>query len=216
MTQMTQMTQAEKIMGAAEKAEISAAVKDVESRTAGEIAVIFTDRSDDYPEGGLRAGVIIGSLCAIAVSDLLLNSSLWYAVALALILTLLTDWLAHKVPAITRPFISPARLDEMVARRALTAFYDKGLYKTRDKTGVLFFISLFERRVRVMADKGIYEKITPEELQGYAHGIATGIKNKKTAEALTKEIRAVGLVLAKHFPIKDDDTNELPDEVVIV
>ncbi|MFW8601368.1 TPM domain-containing protein [Desulfobacterota bacterium M19] len=210
------MTQAEKIMGAAERAGISAAVKDVESRTAGEIAVIFTDRSDDYPEGSLRAGVILGSLIAIAVSDLFLGGSLWYAVGLTLILTLLMDWLGHKVPVVTRPFISPSRLDEMVARRALTAFYDKGLYKTRDKTGVLFFISLFERRVRVMADKGIYEKITPEELQGYAHGISTGIKNKKTAEALIEEIQAVGLVLTEHFPIKDDDTNELPDEVVIV
>ncbi|HFQ81129.1 MAG TPA: hypothetical protein ENK33_07135 [Desulfobacterales bacterium] len=210
------MAQAEKIMGTAERAKISAAVKDVESRTAGEIAVIFTDMSDDYPEGSLRAGVIIGSLCAIAVSDLLLGDSLWYAVGLALILTLLIDWLGHKMPIIIRPFISPSRLDEMVARRALTVFYDQGLYKTRDKTGVLFFISLFERRVRVLADKGIYEKITPDELQGYAHGISAGIKNKKTAEALTKEIQAVGMVLAKHFPIKDDDTNELPDEVVIV
>ncbi len=210
------MTQSEKIMGAAEREKISAAVKEVESRTAGELAVIFTDKSDDYPEGSLRAGVIIGSLGAVALSDLFLGGSLWFAVGLALILTLLIVWLGQKAPEIIRPFISPSRLDEMVARRALTAFYDRGLYKTRDKTGVLFFISLFERRVRVLADKGIYEKITPEELQGYAQGVSTGIKNKQTAEALVREIQAVGLILAKHFPIKDDDTNELSDEVIIV
>jgi len=89
-----------------------------------------------------------------------------------------------------------------VSERALAAFYERELYKTRDETGVLFFISLFERKVRVLADRGIYQKITPESLQEHADSVALGIKNDTACQALCQEIGGVAAVLAEHFPVK--------------
>ncbi|HIJ78599.1 MAG: hypothetical protein OEY01_05680 [Desulfobulbaceae bacterium] len=205
---------AETFFSEAQNAEITRAIREVELQTSGEVAVMVVDRSDSYPESRILAGLLIGSLLALGIVDLLLDDSLWAFLPLAALFTLLSGWLIGHLPALQRFFISGARLEEMVREQALQGFYKKGLYKTRDATGVLFFISLFEHRVWVLADKGIYEKISQATLQTYAADIATGIKNGRAAEALCREIRGAGEVLARHFPVRADDTNELPDQVL--
>ncbi len=111
-------------------------------------------------------------------------------------------------------FIGPKRREEAVMRRAFRAFYEKGLYRTKKNTGVLFFLSLLERKVWVLADKGIHEKIRQETLNGFAATVSRGISDGKACEALCEAIARAGELLAKHFPKSPDDTNELSDEVM--
>lgn len=195
--------------------KIAAAVREVELQTSGEVAVMVVDESDSYPEGQILAGGVLGGLLALALTDFFLDGNLWLFVPLALGLTALCGWLAGHLPTLHRLFIPAARLEQQVAEQALLDFYHKGLHQTRDATGVLFFISLFERKVQLLADRGIYEKITQESLQEHADRVALGIKTKRTAEVLAKEISRVGAVLAEHFPCQADDANELPDEVIV-
>jgi putative membrane protein len=105
-------------------------------------------------------------------------------------------------------------VERAVRQRAVRAFYEKGLYKTRMNTGVLFFISLLEHKVWVLADKGIYEKIDQETLNGFARAVSLGIKEGRACDALCKAIRDAGEVLSKHFPLTHGDTNELTDTVI--
>ncbi len=198
-----------------EKERISAAIREVETKTAGEVAVMVVEQSDAYPEGRIIAGLFIGGLLSLLVTDLFWGDSLWVFVLTALIIAVLGGWLINYLPSAKRLFTPNARLELRVRERALTAFYEKGLYKTRDETGVLFFVSLFERKVWVLADKGIYEKIKQETLQEYAGDIAAGIKAGRAAEYLCRDIQKAGEILANHFPVKPDDSNELPDEVII-
>ncbi len=206
---------AENYFDTQEKERIAAAVREVEKKTSGEVAVMVVDASDSYPEGQLLAGGVLGGLLALGISDFFLAADLWLFVALALGLTALCGWLSAYLPAVHRLFIPAARLEQQVAEQALIDFYQKGLYKTRDSTGVLFFISLFERRVQVLADKGIYEKISQSTLQEHADRVAQGIKNGQAAAALCREINRVGVILAQHFPVRPDDTNELSDGVIV-
>jgi putative membrane protein len=199
----------------ADKKRIADAVRAVERRTVGEVAVMVVDQSDAYPEGQILAGGLIGSLLALAATELFWGGALWVFVVSALVLTALCGWLVHYLPEVKRFFTPNDRLELQVRARALTAFYEKELYKTRDESGVLFFISLFEHKVWVLADKGIYEKIRQETLQAYARDIAAGIKDGKAADMLCQAIADVGELLARHFPVKPDDINELSDEVII-
>jgi len=205
---------AETFFSAAEQAEVTRAIQEVELRTSGEVAVMVVDRSDSYPESRLLTGIIVGGLLALGLADLVWHDSLWAFLPLAALFTVLFSWLAGRLPSVQRFFVPAARLEEMVREQAVQGFYKKGLYKTREATGVLFFISLFEHRVWVLADHGIYEKISQETLQEYAADIAAGIKGGKAAEALCREIRRAGEVLAHHFPVRADDVNELPDHVL--
>jgi putative membrane protein len=204
----------ETFFSATENEEITRTIQEVELQTSGEVAVMVVEQSDSYPESRILSGVLIGSLLALGITDLLLDDSLWGFLPLAATFSLLIAWLVGYLPMVRRIFVSGARLEEMVREQAVQEFFKQGLYKTRDATGVLFFISLFERRVWVLADQGINEKISPESLQAYAADIASGIKEGRAAEALCLQIRGVGKVLAQHFPVRNDDINELTDQVM--
>lgn len=206
---------AENFFTGSEKEEIAKAVEDVEKRTAGEVAVMVVDSSDSYPEGLLLGGFLLGNVFALPIAQLFFGASLWHYLPLFFFFAIILMLLLKQWPPLQRHFILPVRLEEMVHRRALRAFYEKELFRTRDQTGVLFFISLFERRVWILADKGIHQKLSQQDLQQYAAGIARGIKEKDATAQLIRQIEAIGKVLARHFPIKADDTNEIPDEVII-
>jgi len=207
------MMQAENFFSNDEKTRISEAIKEVERHTSGEVAVMVVDQSDKYPEAIVLGGVLLGCLGSLLITDLFFFDSLWHFLPLGFGLGLLAGILLSKLPQGKRPFISKAVLEERVRDRALRAFYEQQLYKTRDNTGVLFFLSLFEHKVWVLADEGIYQKIDQEELNAYALEVAASVKQGKAAEGLCREIAGIGEILAHHFPIKDDDRNELSNEV---
>ena len=98
--------------------------------------------------------------------------------------------------------------------RALAAFYQKGLYRTKDQTGILIFISLLERKVWILGDRGINEKIEPGHWQSLAGELARGIRVGRGGEALCRVIAGCGSELARHFPRRRDDRNELTDDII--
>jgi putative membrane protein len=118
------------------------------------------------------------------------------------------------VEALKRLFIGLRRKEEAVSLRAERAFFERGLYKTKKNTGVLFFVSLLEKKVWVLADKGIYEKMDQETLNRFANEVSRGIKEGRACNALSQAIQEIGGYLSKHFPITPEDTNELPDDVM--
>ena len=81
--------------------------------------------------------------------------------------------------------------------------------------GVFFFVSLFEHKVWILADTGIYSRISQQELQLYANDMAKGIRQGNAAEILCREIDNLGKVLAQHFPARHDDENEISNQVII-
>lgn len=206
---------AETFFSSEEKDKITAMIKTVEQQTAGEVAVMVVDRSDTYPEAGILLGCVSGSLAALLITDFIFAASLWIFMPLAFALSLLICQAARFMPLLLiRLFIARDRLEQKVHEQALRAFYDKELYRTRDETGVLFFLSLFERKVWVLADKGIYSRISRDALQAYAENVAQGVKTGNAADALCREIENVGIILAEHFPRRPDDINELTDKVI--
>ena len=209
------MNEARHFFSTEEKAKVAATIQAVEATTAGEIAVMVVDESDSYPEGILLGGVTLGGLAALAITDLFFNDSLWFYIPGVVICAILAGLLLQRLPPLHRLFVPAGQMERRVEERAAQAFYARGLHKTRDASGVLFFLSLFERKVWILADQGIYQKITQDELQTYTHQVVAGIKSGQKTEALCAEISRFGRVLAQHFPIRPGDTNELANEVIV-
>jgi putative membrane protein len=113
-----------------------------------------------------------------------------------------------------RWFVSKREVAEEVQEAAVTAFYQNGLFRTRDETGVLIYISVFEHKVWVLADRGINEKVTRDAWEEVVDVIAGGIREKQPAAAICTAVESVGVMLAKHFPVKSDDTNELKNLII--
>lgn len=211
---MTRKIKADKFFTEAERARIREATQSAESRTIGEVAVMVVNSSDRYHETEVLGGIFLGSLLALVVTVLSFNSSIWSYITLSFLFFFPSKYLFKKVPALKIALIGARRREDAVVQRALRAFYEKGLYKTKNNTGVLFFLSLLERKVWVLADKGIHEKIEQETLNRFAVIVSHGIRDGRACDALCEAIVMAGDLLAKHFPITPDDTNELPDEVM--
>jgi putative membrane protein len=199
-----------------EKEAISRTIKSVETRTIGEVAVILVDRSDPYPEGEFLGGILIGGLLAFIAALLFFHGQIWFLIPLHFLFFLPLFFLFQKVPILKTPFIGLRRKEAAVRRRALQAFYEKGLYRTRSNTGVLFFLSLLERKVWVLADKGIYQKMDQETLNRFARQVSEGIRKGQACQALIQALQGAGELLAQTFPVTSGDLDELTDEVQIL
>jgi putative membrane protein len=199
----------------AEKERIREATSSVETKTSGEIAVMVVDASSRYREAEVLGAITFGNVAAFLITIFFLHESLWWYVPLTFATFLLFWPVFKKVPSLKVHFTGVKRRQRAVRDRAVRAFYEKGLHRTAGNTGVLFFISLFERKVWVLADKGIHEKITQARLNTFATTISRGVKQGNAADALIEAISAAGEPLKEHFPIRHDDTNELTDSVII-
>jgi putative membrane protein len=197
-----------------EREKITETTRDVESRTIGEVVVMVVDSSDIYKEAEVIGGIFIGSLLSLILTVSFLHSSLWSYILLSFVFFFPSKFIFKKIPVLKTAFIGTKRKEHAVMKRAVRVFYEKGLYKTKQQTGVLFFLSLLERKVWVLADKGIYEKIEQETLNRYSNMVSQGIKDGRACDALCNAMSEAGELLAKHFPITSDDTDELTDEVI--
>ena len=204
----------ERFFTAEEKERLKATTHEVESRTIGEIVIMVVDHSDHYIEAEVLGSVLFGSLLSLVLTVLFFHASLWFYIPLSFLFFFPFWFLFIKVEVLKKLFIGSRRKEEAVSLRAERAFFERGLYKTRKNTGVLFFLSLLERKVWVLADKGIHEKMDQGTLNRFANEVSRGIKEGRACDALSQAIQEIGILLARHFPITPDDTNELPDDVV--
>ena len=208
----------------AEKEMIRRSVETAEAGTSGEIATMIVDHSDRYREAEVLGGILVAGLAALMISvathyvtilsHLPLDMSVWSFVPLVFLLYFPARSLFVRSPHLKLPFISQARLMHAVRERAVRAFYEKRLYKTRDENGILIFISLLERKVWILGDRGIDSKVSHGSWQTLARDVSGGIAAGRACEALCSVIGKCGELLAEHFPKRPDDTNELPDEMI--
>jgi len=212
---MAVRSKAELFFTEADKERLRAVVHDVESRTIGEVVVMVVDTSDDYPEAEIIGGIFLSSFVSLILTFLLFHASIFWFVPISLVLFFPSKLLLRSLPYLKKPFLGADRKEKAVRTRASVAFYEHGLNKTRQNTGVLFFLSLFERKIHILADHGIYSKIGQETLDRYAKNVAEGIKKDLACNALCQAIQDTGQLLSTHFPTFAGDTNELPDAVII-
>ena len=212
---MKERSKAELFFTESDKERLRAAVLDVESRTTGELVVMVVDTSDDYPEAEIIGGIFLSSFVSLILTFLFFHASIFWLVPISFVLFFPSKLLLRTLPHLKKPFLGADRKEEAVRTRAFVAFYEHGLDKTRQKSGVLFFLSLFERKVHLLADQGIYSKIGQETLDRYAGIVVEGIKKGHACDTLCQVIQDTGQLLSTHFPTVAGDTNELPDAVII-
>jgi len=211
---MRPYSKADQFFTAEEKERLKATTLEVESRTIGEIVVMVVDRSGRYLEAEVFGGILLGNLLSLILTLLFFHSSIWSYIPLSFIFFFPCRTLFQRIDVLKRLFVGVRRKEEAVRLRAERGFFEKGLYKTKKNTGVLFLLSLLERKVWVLADKGIYEKMDQETLNRFAHEVSRGVKGGRACEALSQAVQGIGDLLSQYFPITPDDTDELPNAVL--
>jgi putative membrane protein len=207
-----------RLFSAADLDRINAAVIDAEKRTSGEIVPYVVERCDDYEFAEWRGGAVLALLTAIALLFLHSYTSIWLPIDMAgKLLALLIAFgagmlLAKVVPGLKRILAGSASMDRRLHQRASEAFIAEEVFQTRDRTGILLFLGLLERRVLVLGDAGINAKVKQEEWQEVVATVIAGIRTGSPADGFVNAIQKCGALLErKGVSIRADDRDELPD-----
>lgn len=98
---------------------------------------------------------------------------------------------------------------------AVQNFYELGMEKTKDKTGVLIYLLMSDKKFQIIGDEGINKKVSKEFWDILAMKVADYFRENKFVEGICHAVAEVGKVLKKEFPMKAGDTNELSNDVVV-
>jgi len=94
-------------------------------------------------------------------------------------------------------------------------FYRLNMHQTKDKTGILLFFLLGERKFYILADKGINEKVETNVWKEVSKEIQLNFRNGHFSKGIISGIENVAKILREHFPLKPDDVNELTNKIVL-
>lgn len=211
---------------------VSQTIKRAEEKTSGEIVLAVAAESSDYSFWELFAAMIASlaaAICALPFADEIRafdearnwSANDWTLPAIyvfaAFFLILLFFVLINALVPIDRLVIPKFFKDKMVSDRAMRAFCECSVYDTRERTGILIFVSYLEKQVRVLADEGIAKKIGPDLWRLVANGLAEEIGKNNVEAAFCEAVEKCGDLLAQYFPAdKNDNPDELDNGVVIL
>ena len=100
-----------------------------------------------------------------------------------------------------------------VLDRAAWVFKKLGMHKTAERNGVLFYLAVSDRKFAIIGDAGINAKVIAGFWNDISDLLMKQFKEGKFTEGLSEGIILAGKQLQAHFPYKEDDVNELPDEI---
>lgn len=199
---------------------IAEAVHVAESKTSGEIVPYFVNQSDDYSVARWRGGAAVAAIAVLVCLALQMLSKAWIGIgilefsAIVVAAFFLGMLLIRTIPSFRRLMLGHALMDHRVSQRASAAFLSEEVFKTRDRTGILLFLSFFERRVVVLGDSGINAKVAQTAWDDIVHSLIASVKLGKTADGLVDAIHQCGELLQKHGVARQrDDTDELSDSL---
>jgi len=212
------MLKPSKLFSKSDLARIEEAVKGAEEKTSGEIVPYLVEMSDTYEVAEWRAGMLCGVLALGVFAAVRQLSEVWLPLdfvemALAgMFATAVGALLTHFIPTAQRFFAGKHLMEMRVRQRAAQAFIAEEVFATKDRTGILIFLSLLEHKVLVLGDSGINAKVEQPDWDGVAHTIVSGIKQGKPADGLIAAIKECGRLLAQHgVARRPNDRDELPD-----
>ena len=204
----------------AEQEKISQAVHQAEARTSGELVPMLVSESHGYPLAAVRGAGLSALVLAILLADpvaamfWLGDANMWIFLLLFFPLYWSFNLLIEVLPWLKRQFLFREETATEVRNSALAAFFEEGLYKTRDANGILIYISLLEHRVWILADSGINDRISQETWDEAVAVVTAGLKEGRACDALCRAIAMIGDILEKEFPVQADDQNELHDLII--
>ena len=224
------MKRASQLFNEEQASRINRAVQEAESCTSAEIVPVVATASGRYdrPEDivGLWLAVITAAIVYLAFPQVREAEGSWGGIhpawkLVAVLAGIVVGFVAGAVAAthigwLRRLCTSRRQMRDEVERGARGAFFDNRIHRTAGATGLVVYVSLYERMATVVADETVTEKLGQAALDELCTALTSGLKAGRFTDAICETLRAAGERLGQVLPRADDDVNELPDALVTV
>jgi len=195
---------------------VESVVRRIERQTSAEIVVVAASRSGSYRDLALGLGALGAWLALVFVLFSPYRfAPIWVAVEVAVVFGLLA-WLVHRSPRLLRLVSTRGRRVRQVLDAAQAAFHEQAIDGTRDRTGLLVYVSLLEKKVAVIPDAGVQARVPAALWNAVRWGRDGDPSTTAGLEEFLAGLDAVGRVLVEAFPAGADNPDELPDAPRIV
>jgi len=192
---------------------VSAAIREAEQKSSGQIVCVLARASSAYA----HIPLLWASMLALITPWPLIDFTPWSVqriflaqLVVFLVAAVVFSWLRLRlllVPrAVQRSRAHHAAIEQFVIRRVA---------HTKNRCGILIFVSLAEHYARIIADEGIAQKVPNAEWQTAVDALVTHMRGGDIAAGFTAAIERCSAVLAAHAP-PDGSPNELPDRLYVI
>ena len=189
---------------------IAAAVRDIEKATDAEVVIVVRGRSGSYR----HADYLFGALLAFAGLLFVLFSpfdfhTYWVPFDVALLFAV-GALVSFRSDTLQRLLTTDSFRTKAARASAAAMFYEAGIANTHAENGLLIYLSLLERKMEVIADRGVLKAVPPLK---WNHSVfeLKEVAQKCEPEDLINALRNLGAVLAEHLPATGENPNELAD-----
>jgi putative membrane protein len=187
-------------------AALADAVRELERRSCAEVVVEIRSRSGSYAHADARFASIVAwvALLVLLFSPWPFRAG-WVAidVAMAWVLGL---FIARKSDAVRRLVTTQRERVAQARTMAAAVFHDRGVANTSRESGVLVFLSMLERHIEVLADRGVLAAVPSLEWNRIA---AAAQERNADPATLAGVVAALAPLLERHLPSHEGDVDEL-------
>jgi putative membrane protein len=192
---------------------IAAAIREAEKKTSGQIVCVLAHAASGYvhvPVLWATALALFVPWPLIDLTQMSVQRIFLIQLAVFIVAGLLFSWMPLRL------LLVPRALQRARAHRAaIEQFMIRSVSHTKDRTGILIFVSLAEHYARIIADEGIAAKVPAAEWQAAIDALTAHMRDSQIAAGFTAAIARCGEVLAQHAP-PNGSPNELPDRLYIM
>lgn len=214
----------------ADRERVNRAVRDAESVTGAELVPVVAQCSGRYDRAEDIVGLWCGLLTLTVVWSLFPStvavSGSWEHPSpggqlVALLAAVVAGFLvgailASRLPGLRRLFTPRRQMEEEVLLRARSVFYDQRVHHTTAGSGLLLYVSLYERMAAVIADQSVLDKLGQDQLDALCRELTQQLQHRSPIDALCATLELAGQRLRTVLPRSEDDVNELVDALVLV
>ena len=185
-------------------------VREIEKATDVELVLIVRARSGVYRHADylFAAAISFLGLLFLLFSPFEFHHY-WVAIDVAL-LFLIGVYISARSNAIRRRLTTTRSRETAVRTQAAAMFYEAGIANTSAEMGLLVYLSLFERRLELIADRGVLTGVPALEWNEIMFELHEIGRNPEP-ETLQAGLAKLGALLAEHLPATGENPNELPD-----
>ncbi|HMP99285.1 MAG TPA: hypothetical protein PKC24_05840 [Cyclobacteriaceae bacterium] len=202
--------------------KVKAAVKAAEQKISGEIIPVFVERSDPYKITQYKSGALLAAFVFLLIIffDRYVPALAVYDPMYIFVIVLISGLLGAFIPEISdvykRALLHASTMEHASFQKAETMFLEEEVFYTRQRTGIMIFISFFEHEVIVMADRGISKVVEQKVWDKVVTNLVKAIKKDNAVDGTINAIQECTEILLKHgFQRTTDDINELSDNLRI-
>lgn len=185
-------------------------VRDIESQTDAELVIVVRGRSGTYRHADYLCGAIVGLLGLVFVlfSPFVFHLY-WVPVDVALLFAG-GAFVCSRTNSLRRVLTGKSFRARAARTGAAAMFYEAGIANTSAENGLLIYLSLLERRLEVIADRGILKAVPALKWNNAVFELKR-VGREPDPDKLIKAMRSLGDLLATHLPATGENPNELPD-----